>query len=232
MVPLYLRSLNEPAEVDSCFWDINRDNKWDFRGKYGDPFAFRADSSVLVRFEARTRASGALRGQFRVLVCPQNTIAFHRAEVLFCMDKYEYPNVEGKTPISNLNQNEAMDECGREKKTLCLAPDWEFACTAGEARRHYPYVGQYQGSVCNTRDLGRNSILTSGALPGCRTPEGVFDLSGNLQEWIQSSEGVGLRGGSWLSGENESNCRNQIISDPRLRLNPFGFRCCSYPFGG
>jgi formylglycine-generating enzyme required for sulfatase activity len=109
---------------------------------------------------------------------------------------------------------------------------WTYACTGGDPNHAYPYGDTFDPSVCapatpNTPDLVYTQTC-QGAFPG------VFHMSGNAAEWIDSCDSQArdanclVRGGSYLStNKDQLAChggpgakRDQI---PRAT----GFRCCA-----
>jgi hypothetical protein len=74
--------------------------------------------------------------------------------------------------------------------------------------------------------------VPSGSMESCRSGFGVYDLTGNVDEWVVSDEAprgrskwAGLKGGGW--GHVRSQCRPMTFShDPGFAYYSIGFRCC------
>jgi len=108
----------------------------------------------------------------------------------FCMDVYEYPNRAGVRPVSNITFVQAQSACLSEGKRLCTEREFDRAC-GGLEGWHHPYGPFYLPGMCNTEvqeGLGETRwIAPSGSFFECKTPEGIFDLDGNLSEWVDVS---------------------------------------------
>jgi formylglycine-generating enzyme required for sulfatase activity len=67
----------------------------------------------------------------------------------------------------------------------------------------------------------------TGASPGCVTPDGIFDLHGNLNEWIDDPAGT-LKGGSYADAKiNGNGCLYKTTAHPTSYHDySTGFRCC------
>ncbi|HQK94200.1 MAG TPA: PEGA domain-containing protein [Armatimonadota bacterium] len=103
----------------------------------------------------------------------------------FCIDKYEYPNFPGATPVA-ATLEQARSLCAAKGKRLCSATEWVAACS-GPASWLFPYGNQYDPSKCNTADNPRGGgIAKSGAFPECVSSFGAYDMSGNLAEWVEA----------------------------------------------
>ncbi len=151
----------------------------------------------------------------------------------FCIDRYEAPG-KGETPIRNISWSEAKAHCTTKGKRLCSEIEWERACK-GPSERRFPYGNTFQPNRCNTRDAkGRNrSIRRGGSMPRCKSPFGVFDLSGNVAEWTASPflrKGWRIiRGGSFNRPDWDVRCASRGGLPPNSRKSSVGFRCCSSP---
>lgn len=133
----------------------------------------------------------------------------HRFTRRFCIDRYEYPNLEGVKPVVMVSWYDALRACEIEGKRLCLASEWSFACE-GTQRLPYPYGHERDKSVCNferprprpephfqlfaePRKVGAEVTrldmrVESGALERCVSPFGVHDMTGNVDEWVLNED--------------------------------------------
>ena len=168
-----------------------------------------------------------------------------------CMDRFEYPNQKGVYPWIMVSWYEAADLCSDEGKRLCTEDEWTFACE-GEEATPYPYGYTRDATACisdspwrafneaamRPRD-GANAMaemdrlwqgLPSGSQARCKSPFGVYDMTGNVDEWTRSSrEGERpsiLKGGYW--GPVRTRCRPATRShDENHIFYQQGFRCCA-----
>jgi formylglycine-generating enzyme required for sulfatase activity len=123
-------------------------------------------------------------------------------------------------------------------KRICYEDEWEFACEGPEALP-YPYGTVRDGAACNHDVAGelfsmRGKLIDrrapSSELTRCKSPFGVMNLVGNVDEWTQRAGNEApwrsiLRGGWWLKGRNR--CRAATESHNEIYAGPqTGFRCC------
>ncbi|MEE2828324.1 MAG: SUMF1/EgtB/PvdO family nonheme iron enzyme [Myxococcota bacterium] len=117
----------------------------------------------------------------------------HPAQVTlpsFCIDRYEYPNRLGELPRVNVSWNEAQKLCAERSRRLCSSDEWERACRSSESWT-WSYGPRFDPKRCNTPLQGADGpgqspipLAPSGSFAGCRSPEGVYDLNGNVSEWV------------------------------------------------
>ncbi len=147
----------------------------------------------------------------------------------FCIDNYEYPNVLGKEPRTEVDFLEAKNLCEAAGKQICTEKQWEKACR-GKKSQKFPYGDLYDPDICNTEDSkGKNRTLKPiGSFEKCKSSYGASDMSGNISEWVLGDPDVGPaeKGGSYLSPAYQSRCafRRALKSDTKLKT--MGFRCC------
>ena len=113
---------------------------------------------------------------------------------------------EAGLPITKISFEEASTFCAFENGRLPTGAEWVFAATGKEARR-FPWAPH--GLVCRKASYGlvEGPCAQGGSFPdwsGSRdsgkTPEGLFDMAGNVAEWTQEAEGQrAIRGGSFRS---------------------------------
>jgi sulfatase modifying factor 1 len=170
----------------------------------------------------------------------------------YCIDRYEWPNQPGVKPVVAVDWNQAKDQCASAGKRLCGDTEWTLACEGSE-RLPYPYGYVRNAEACNIdrpyimpddakwknpktrpQEIARLDQRTpSGALDSCVSPYGVFDMTGNVDEWVANEKGKekekpyvsGLKGGYW--GPVRDRCR-PMTTDHNQWHNGYqiGFRCC------
>jgi formylglycine-generating enzyme len=169
----------------------------------------------------------------------------------FCVDRFEYPNRKGGFPLIAVNWHEAGALCHDRAARLCTEDEWTFACE-GESAQPYPtgYIRDEAACVIDRpwrlfdeRLLAaRDSTVAiaeidyvwqgeaSGSRPRCKSPFGVYDMTGNIDEWTRSVERDGyasiFKGGYW--GPVRARCR----ASTRAHNEDFyfyqqGLRCCA-----
>jgi hypothetical protein len=166
----------------------------------------------------------------------------------FCMDRFEYPNVPGEKPVVMKTWIDADKACGAQGKRLCKDSEWTFACEGPESLP-YPYGNVRDSDACNidkphpepnekliadprTRDAEVARLDQrdpSGVRPRCESPFGIFDMTGNVDEWVVNEShrpyASGLKGGYW--GPVRTRCRPMTIAhNEQFAYYQIGFRCC------
>jgi formylglycine-generating enzyme len=173
-----------------------------------------------------------------------------------CIDRYEWPNRPGTKPDIGMNWNQAGEQCKAAGKRLCSDTEWTLACE-GQERLPYPYGYVRNTGACNVDrpyiipdDAKWANLKTraaeaarldqrdpSGARESCVSPYGVYDMTGNVDEWVYNEKGnekgnekdkpyvSGLKGGYW--GPVRDRCR-PMTTDHNQWHNGYqiGFRCC------
>lgn len=171
-------------------------------------------------------------------LCPQNMAWV--AGVAVCIDLFEYPNLPGVYPAVMLDFREAEDTCHAEGKRLCTESEWTFACAGIESLPACNF-GQVSKSVVVTDFWSSTQVSASlaardgrrlSASSRCVSAHGVFDLPGNVQEWVRSEHPSGyeaaLKGGRY--NLSSIGCERSVQTrKPLTRLPHTGFRCCADP---
>ena len=167
----------------------------------------------------------------------------------FCIDRFEYPNRASVLPAVMATWEEADAACRAEGKRLCTDSEWTLACE-GQTRLPYPYGYARDASACNidrpyqlprfeafaqTRQIASevarlDQRVPSGSMPRCVSPFGVYDMTGNVDEWVVNEHGEpdisGLKGGYF--GPIRARCRPMTTAHNRwFRFYQVGFRCCA-----
>jgi formylglycine-generating enzyme required for sulfatase activity len=140
-------------------------------------------------------------------------------------------------PVVGVDWYDAFAYCRSQQKRLPTEREWEAAARGREGRA-YPWGDRFESDRCNAADstqpLGRTSPV--GSLRACRSPEGVYDLVGNADEWTASYAAGGTtgssryrtRGGSWAeSGELRGLGYFAFVAEATYRRTDMGIRCAA-----
>jgi formylglycine-generating enzyme required for sulfatase activity len=89
-------------------------------------------------------------------------------------------------PVIKVTWRQAAAFCEWEGKRLPTEAEWEFAATGGDGRR-YPWGDEFDP---NRLPAGENDTVEVGTYPDNASPFGVFDLAGNVVEWVADRYGA------------------------------------------
>ena len=171
-------------------------------------------------------------------------------EIRVCMDQYEAPNRRGDKPFVMRSFQSAKRWCKGSGKRVCTEQEWELAC---EGPDHLPLAYGWAVDVkkCNSDKTWRPFDVSklyskdpaeqdeellrlwqgapSGAYAACVSPFGIFDMMGNVEEWVASRPGRAvpgsLMGGFWA--KPWTGCRGtNDAHEPTFVFYETGFRCC------
>lgn len=145
----------------------------------------------------------------------------------FCIDKYEAPNVKGAFPLVMQSAIDAQTWCKERGKRLCTEYEWDTACEISSGpcnndKQWIPWSKNWRHD-----ELWQGS--RSGSYVNCRTSSGVYDLIGNVEEWVISRKGrdwpYTLKGGWWAHAV--SSCyKSNDFHEPAFQFYETGMRCC------
>lgn len=182
------------------------------------------------------------------LTAPMSSIrvapfAIDRGEVTYyrylaCSTAGECPPLASESelglPVAGLSPEQAEAFCHFAGGRLPSSAEWRFAASGVVARR-FPWGST--GLVCRRASFGLvsgpcsragNGPDLAGARPDGATPEGVFDLAGNLAEWTRDPDGhYRARGGSFRS-RVAAELITAAVELPPAGAQHVGFRCV-YP---
>lgn len=90
-------------------------------------------------------------------------------------------------PVYGVTWAGAQLYCETIGRRLPTEAEWEYAAKGVDPGRIYPWGDLWNPANAKTRiprDLPAGTVAV-GSYPGGRTPSGLFDMSGNVQEWVQ-----------------------------------------------
>jgi formylglycine-generating enzyme required for sulfatase activity len=147
------------------------------------------------------------------------------------------PAREPGLPVSGVSAAEAETFCRFAGGRLPSSDEWLFAAAGTEARR---FAWGHTGMVCRRAVYGvlDGPCATGGTgpdLPGSRpdgaTPEGLWDMAGNVAEWTREPDGSAVaRGGSYRS-RLAAELKTWSFERPAGRSEHVGLRCAYSPVG-
>jgi hypothetical protein len=106
---------------------------------------------------------------------------------------------------------------------------WPIAASASDVDSLEALLSAGAGAAAHVRWLYQAD--PSGERRECTGPEGVYDLTGNVEEWTRRREGSrpgfsgGLRGRYWAESRT---CQSEVTTHgDTFRFYELGFRCCT-----
>ncbi|HEY5923533.1 MAG TPA: SUMF1/EgtB/PvdO family nonheme iron enzyme [Kofleriaceae bacterium] len=163
----------------------------------------------------------------------------------------------GIVPQGYISGVEAAAACAASGKRLCTSTEWLTACR-GATNFIWPYGNAHIDGACNDNYPGThpvidyfgtsmgvfdsehmndpginqqpNTVSKGGERTQCISGSGVYDLHGNLHEWIDDPAGT-FRGGFYADGSINGNGCLYVTTAHSTAHHDYstGFRCCASP---
>jgi formylglycine-generating enzyme len=155
-------------------------------------------------------------------------------------------------PQAYISGKDAQQACAASGKRLCRATEWSMACR-GPSNTTFPYGERHERHRCNDygispRGANRQSsnlhqawdnmndprlnqtahtVSRTGDHDRCTNDWGVFDMVGNLHEWVDDPSGTFLGGYYLDTSQNGDGCTYQTTAHSFTYHDySTGFRCC------
>ena len=149
-----------------------------------------------------------------------------------------------RQPVVGVNWKDALNYCVWKKKRLPTEAEWEKA-SRGKRPIAYPWGDEPPSEKTSNFSEEYKKPLPVGSLEAGKSDYGVYDLSGNVAEWIndyhyalyymfsskknpkgaKSGPYKGVRGGHWRSNAEDIRLTYRNASAPTVKKETLGFRC-------
>jgi formylglycine-generating enzyme required for sulfatase activity len=140
-------------------------------------------------------------------------------------------SVRGRLPWTNIEWADARAACERAGKRLCSVEEWEDACdgVVGPGGSVYPYGDEVQEGTCVTELTINDSPLPTGSRPDCVSAFDVYDMGGNVWEWVGGTLDDAQVIGGGANSDLAHRCARISLGRPFEPTDEdplLGFRCC------
>jgi len=181
---------------------------------------------------------------------PEMTVVRH-GDLAFEIDTFESSLVDGaahsgkhEIPALRMSWYAARDACEAAGKRMCTEQEWLAACQGAEPvdddndgqfaddrieGSAYPYGDLHERPRCwSARNPETERPVYTGEMPGCTGADKVYDLVGNVEEWVGASpEQAVLLGGAYDTRSDKARCyRRNDTFGAGYANHRTGFRCC------
>jgi len=205
------------------------------------------DKFCIDKYESSTQIKRGSKWEFH---SPFDSVAGKEVRAVSRPDRF---------PQGYISRNEAAAACERSEKRLCTEAEWKTACR-GKMPSLYPYGPEHQVGRCNDRGVSplnhyygtkdgppisaygwtsmndprlnqlKGTLAQTGSFSRCRNSWGLFDMVGNLHEWVHDPSGVFL-GGYYLDTKINGEGCNYKTTAHNATYHDYstGFRCCADP---
>lgn len=163
---------------------------------------------------------------------------------------------KGVYPQGYISEKQAIEACGRSGKRLCKPAEWKTACKGPETKK-FGYANERSAGTCNDNGKSpvgsffpaavaegkawtwdkmnderlnqmAGGLAETGSHESCTNEYGVYDMVGNLHEWVLDPAGT-FQGGYYLDvTQNGDGCGYRTDAHEAWYHDySTGFRCCA-----
>lgn len=148
---------------------------------------------------------------------------------------------EGAHPAVCVTREQAQAYCTAQGGALPAHEQWEWAARGGEDFL-FPWGNTWSPTKANWGEFDVIKTPVAGAIDGFawtapagqfkdgKSPSGLYDMAGNVSEWVQGTGRFGeVRGGSWTSNPFalRTTVKKRVVATDRR--TDVGFRCVHPP---
>lgn len=98
-------------------------------------------------------------------------------------EKASFEKGEDEHPVVDVDWLDGDAYCKWKGKRLPAEVEWEKAAVGTDGRM-WPWGNEYNITIANTRESKRHWTSAVGSYPGDVSPYGVYDMGGNVREWV------------------------------------------------
>jgi formylglycine-generating enzyme required for sulfatase activity len=154
--------------------------------------------------------------------------------------KRMYPEGKGDDPVVLVSWEDAKAFCAWAGKSLPSEAQWEKAAR-GANGNIYPWGATWADRKTNTSESAMRQTAPAGTFKEDVSPYGVYDLAGNVSEWVEEwfapypgnpiisyeekQKYRVLRGGSWDYAHSIASGYHRQYATPQSQMTAIGFRC-------
>ena len=176
-------------------------------------------------------------------ICLDTQAETPSSRILYRQGRYVVEAGYERHPVTNVSWYGAQAYCRHYGQRLPTEAEWEKAARGTDGRA-YPWGDRFDLHRLNSDDRIGDTIPV-GNYPAGVSPYGVYDMAGNVWEWVADwyrpypgspyqSPFFGekykvVRGGSWNHPGSDARTTRRDIAHPARRIHVVGFRCARQP---